>query len=201
MVTALAWPKPLPFMVNMVPAVPLAGDMAPISGMMLKPAAVPVPPGEVIAIFPELPRPTTAVICVEDTTVNEAAGRPPKVTEVAPVKFVPVIVMVVPAVAEAGEKEVMTGPGINVNPPFSAKLNCEYTLTLPVAPAPTTAVMVVDDTTLTDAAPTPPKLTPETSSKFAPVMVTTSPALAVAGVKLFTMICGWKYTYCVSVSR
>jgi hypothetical protein len=33
-----------------------------------------------------------AVICVAEFTVKEEAGLPPKVTEVAPVKFVPVMV-------------------------------------------------------------------------------------------------------------
>ncbi len=38
----------------------------------------------------------TAVICVEELTVNEVAGVPPKLTAVAPVRFVPVSTTVVP---------------------------------------------------------------------------------------------------------
>jgi hypothetical protein len=68
-----------------------------------------VPAGVATEIFPDAPAPTTAVIDVEETTLNEAAGVPPKVTWVAPVNLVPVIVIVLPAWAFAGEKEVMVG--------------------------------------------------------------------------------------------
>ena len=54
----------------------------------------------------------TAVISVEDTTVKLLAGpAPPKVTAVAPVKFVPVMVTVVfPVVGpEVGEREMIVG--------------------------------------------------------------------------------------------
>jgi hypothetical protein len=56
------------------------------------------------------------------------------------------------------------------------------TLTLPDAPAPTTAVMVVELTTENDVAAVPPKLTAVTPIKFVPVMVTVTPCVAVFGV-------------------
>jgi hypothetical protein len=43
-----------------------------------------------------------AVMLVGDTTVNEVAEVPPKLTSVAPVKAVPVMVTVVPALALVG---------------------------------------------------------------------------------------------------
>jgi hypothetical protein len=46
---------------------------------------------------------------VAEITVNTFADIPPKLTAVAPVKFVPVMVMVVPEMADVGENEVMVG--------------------------------------------------------------------------------------------
>ena len=65
-------------------------------------STVPVPAGDV------------AVIWVAELTVKAAAGVAPKLTAVAPVKFVPVIVTDVPPVAgpEVGEIDVTVGDGI-----------------------------------------------------------------------------------------
>jgi hypothetical protein len=46
---------------------------------------------------------------VAETTVNDVATVPPKLTAVAPVKSVPVIVTVAPSAALVGVKEVMVG--------------------------------------------------------------------------------------------
>jgi hypothetical protein len=51
-----------------------------------------VPLAVVTLTLPEVPAPTTATMLVALTTVNEVAAVPPKLTAVAPVKFVPVIV-------------------------------------------------------------------------------------------------------------
>ncbi len=52
-------------------------------------------PFEVVTLTaPVVPEPTTAVILVALTTVNVVTAVPPKLTAVAPVKFVPVIVTV-----------------------------------------------------------------------------------------------------------
>ena len=53
-----------------------------------------VPPVVVTDIIPVVPLATTAVMLVALTTVKEAAGVPPKLTAVAPVKSVPVMVTV-----------------------------------------------------------------------------------------------------------
>ncbi len=55
------------------------------------------------------PAATTAEILVALTTLKLAAATPPTVTDVAPVKFVPVMLMVVPTNPEAGVKEEMVG--------------------------------------------------------------------------------------------
>ena len=77
-----------------------------------KPFRVPVPPGPVTNTLPEDPMPTVAVMLVADTTVNEVAGVTPKLTAVAPVKLVPVIVTVAPAPDVVGVNDVTLGAGI-----------------------------------------------------------------------------------------
>jgi hypothetical protein len=69
-------------------------------------------PFEVVTLtLPVAPAPTTAVMLVALTIVNEVAAVPPKLTADAPVKFVPVIVTVCPVPAEIGLKEAIVGGG------------------------------------------------------------------------------------------
>ena len=74
-----------------------------------------MPTGVVTVTFtvPAAPAGAVAVIEVEETTVKLVAGFPePKSTAVAPVKFVPVMVTLVPAVVgpAAGLTAVTVGP-------------------------------------------------------------------------------------------
>ena len=62
--------------------------------------------------MPEAPEPTTAVIVVENTTLKDVAGTPPKLTAVAPVKLVPVMTTVESVAAVVGLKEVIVGVGV-----------------------------------------------------------------------------------------
>ena len=137
-------------------------------------------------MLPEEPEPTTALIVVPLTMVNEAAGVPPKETIVTAPKSVPVIVTVVPVDPVVGVKEVMLAPGgggvLYVNPPSEAVPLAVVTLMLPDAPEPTTAVMVVEETTVKDVAAVPPKLTAVAPVKFVPVMVTVESVDAVVGL-------------------
>ena len=71
-----------------------------------------VPPGVVTLTGPVEPDGTTAVIEVLLTTVNEVTGFPLIVTAVAPVKAVPVIVIVVPVFPDVGVNELTTGKPI-----------------------------------------------------------------------------------------
>ena len=78
-------------------------------------ALLAVPFGVVTLMFP-VPAPLgkTAVICVLLFTVNVVAAVPLKVTPVAPVKLVPVIITVEPELTQAllGVKLVMVGTGL-----------------------------------------------------------------------------------------
>jgi hypothetical protein len=73
-------------------------------------------PPAVVAVTDTVPVPAgaTAVICVAESTVNEVAAVPPKVTAVTHVRAVPVRMTVVPLVPpvvgpEVGERKVMVG--------------------------------------------------------------------------------------------
>ena len=59
--------------------------------------------------LPLVPDPITAVILVGETTLNDVAAIPPKLTAVAPVKLDPVIVTIDPIFAVEGAIEVMVG--------------------------------------------------------------------------------------------
>ncbi len=124
----------------------------------------------------EVPLATTAAILVELIMVKDAAAVPPKLTAVAPVKLVPVIITVVPVVPVAGEKAVTVGAN-------TVKITEEVTVppgvvtdTVPVAPPlATTAVMLVALTTLKDVTATPPSFTAVAPVKLVPVMVIVEP--------------------------
>ena len=107
------------------------------SGVVTVTSTVPVPAGLV------------AVIWVLDTTSTLVAATPPKSTAVAPLKFVPVIVTVVPPFVRAGIRrhardggrrrlgEIVVGVTA-VAPPGVTTV----TATVPAAPAGLTAVIV-----------------------------------------------------------
>ena len=183
--TAVAPSKLLPVMVMVVPDAADAGLKEVMTGnKKVNPLRSAVPPGVVTETEPDAPVPTTAVMVVAFTTEKEEAAVPPNLTAVAPVKLLPVMVMVVPDAAEAGLKEVMTGAGIKVKPEaLLAVPPGVVTETEPEAPVPTTAVMVVAFTTEKEEADVPPKLTAVASVKLLPVMVMVAPDAAEAGLK------------------
>jgi hypothetical protein len=114
-------------------------------------------------------------------TTNVEAATPPIVTEVAPVKFVPVMVTDVPpaVLPEAGVMDVTVGGGAtNVKRPAPVNvLSVVVTLTstAPLAWAGVVAVIDVGVTTVKAAAGVPPNDTPETPEKPPPPIVTTVP--------------------------
>ena len=180
--TALVPVKFVPVIVTVLPAAAVVGVKEVIVGAaIVKPASVAVPPGEVTDTLPDEPLPTTAVMLVALTTLNDVAAVPPKLTAVVPIKFVPVMVTVAPTAALDGVNELMVGaaekPALVAVPPGVV------TETLPVDPLPTTAVMLVALTTLNDVAAVPPKLTAVAPVKLVPVIVTVTPAAAATGVK------------------
>jgi hypothetical protein len=104
--------KPTPVIVTTVPYGPLVGALAVIDSVGVKFAAlVAVPPAVVTEIFPATaPLGTVALICVADCTLNNA-DRLPNLTELAPLKLVPVIVTELPVIPDAGENELTVGGG------------------------------------------------------------------------------------------
>ena len=103
------------------------------------------PPGVVTLTFTDpVPCGTTAVIVVEFTTVKLVAAVLPKLTAVAPVKFVPVSVTVAPTIAEEGLKLEAVGAEIYVNALFCVAVPppvVTLTFTAPADPAGATAVI------------------------------------------------------------
>ena len=102
----------LPISFILIVNTPPLNENVPPGRVDINPARVAVPPGVVTPTLPDVPPPTTAVMLVVLTTENEVAAVPPKLTIVAPVKLVPVMVTVVPVHADAGVNEVMVGGGL-----------------------------------------------------------------------------------------
>ena len=73
------------------------------------PVKVAVPPAVDKDNVPVVPYPTVAVTCVLDTALKDVTAVPPIVIAVGQVKFVPVIVIVLPAVTVVGVTEVIVG--------------------------------------------------------------------------------------------
>lgn len=131
-------------MVTVVPTTPDVGvNDVTVGPAMEKPTKVAVPAGVVTEILPDEPPATTAVILVALATVNEVAAVPPKLTAVAPVKLVPVIVTVAPEAAEVGVNDVIVGAGM-AKPASEAVPPGVVTDMLPGEPLPNTAVMLVE---------------------------------------------------------
>ena len=111
-VTEVAPVKALPLIVTMVPALPEVGLNEERAGITPKLVELVLLPSGVVTVTGPVSAPdgTVAVIVVSDTTVN-AAARLLKVTEVAPVKALPLIVTEDPTVAEDGETPETAGAG------------------------------------------------------------------------------------------
>ena len=99
--------KWLPVMETNVPAGPVVGvnEVMTGGGKNVNPDLDAVPYKVVTVTSPEAPAPTMAVMVVPELTVNDVAATPPKVTDVAPVKFFPVRMTVSPSLAASGVNE------------------------------------------------------------------------------------------------
>src|SRR5437773_8337137 len=110
--TAVAPVRLFPLMVTEVPAGPLVGVNELVVGGDVTAkllALVAVPPGAVTLIGPEVaPLGTVAVIWMFEFTVKPAAV-PLKVTEVAPVRLLPLMVTEVPTGPLVGVNELIVG--------------------------------------------------------------------------------------------
>jgi len=148
------------------------------AGFALKLLPPQAAPSAVFTLIQPLSAPpgTVAVICVSDTTVK-LAGTRKKVTAVAPVKFVPVIVTVVPIVPLAGVKELMCGVTVKL----AAAKEVVSVIGPLVAPLGTLALNCVSETSHIVVAGVPLKLTPVVPVKFVPVSVTVQSTDPLAG--------------------
>ena len=105
--------------------------------------------------------------------MKDATETPPTLTLVAPVKFVPLIVMVAPLFVFVGVKLVIVGAGINVNPFASvATPPGVVTTILPVVPDPTVAVICVELSTVKEVTAVLPKVTADAPRNPLPLIIT-----------------------------
>lgn len=74
----------------------------------MKPDSVSAPFVPVTITWPEEPAPTTAMITESDRIVKDWAAVPPKLTAVAVDRYFPSMVICVPVLPLAGEKEVIS---------------------------------------------------------------------------------------------
>lgn len=104
-------------------------------GIKVNPAKLAAAAEVVTETLPVVPEATTAVMVVLFTIVKLLAEVPPNFKELTlppvPVKFVPVIVIVVPDAAELGENELIVGDGKNTKPLILAVPPEVVTVTLP----------------------------------------------------------------------
>jgi hypothetical protein len=111
-VTEVAPVNALPLIVTMVPALPEVGLNEETAGITWKLVELVLLPYGVVTVRDPVSAPdgTVAVIFLSDTTVNVAA-RPLNVTEVAPVRALPLIVTEDPTLAGDGETPETAGAG------------------------------------------------------------------------------------------
>lgn len=110
-ITLVAVVKFVPLIVTCVPTGPLAGVKFAIAGAAITAKLVPLvakPPGVVTVIGPEVAPAGTVAMIFMPLNLNDALV-PLNVTEVAPLRFAPLIVTDVPTLPLAGVKPVIVG--------------------------------------------------------------------------------------------
>jgi len=148
-------------------------------------AVVAVPPGVVTLSGPVVaPAGTVAWIAVSEATVKLALA-PLNATDVAPVKFAPLIVTLLPTCPPAGVKLAIIGGGTTVNEALLVAVPAGVvTLSCPVvADAGTVAWIAVSETTV-KLALVPLIATAVAQVKFAPLIATLVPTGPLVGAKL-----------------
>ena len=182
--------KLVPMMVTLDPTNPLVGVKLVIEGAEAETVKlaedVAVPAGVVAEIFPVVaPAGTLAVIFVLLLIVN-VADVPLNLTEVAPVRLVPVIATLVPAVPDAGVKLVMVGDGcVTVKALGEVALPPGVVTRIePVVAAAGTVVVICVALFTVNVAAVPLKESAEAPVKFVPVITTLVPEVPLVGVKL-----------------
>jgi hypothetical protein len=186
--TALAPVKLVPLIVTLVPTGPLVGVKLEIVGgfTTVKLLALLAVPAEVVTLIGPLGAPagTVAVIAVAEFTVKLALV-PLNRTAEAPVKFVPLMLTLVPTGPLVGVKLETVGGLMTVKLPALFAVPAEVvTLIKPlVAPAGTVAVIAVAEFNV-KVALVPLNRTAEAPVKFVPLIVTLAPTGPLVGVKL-----------------
>jgi len=192
MLTPVVPVKFAPVIVIVVPTVPLAGEKLLMVGapaevgvklLLLQSVAF----GVFTLIQPvSAPPGTVAVICVSEFTVK-LAGTRKKVTAVAPVKLVPVIVTVVPIVPLAGVNELMCGVMVKLAADAAEPKELVSVIGPLVAVLGTLALNWVSEMAHMVVAGVPLKLTPVVPVKFVPVRITVQPVDPLVGENELTV--------------
>ena len=184
--TAVAPDRFAPVIVTAVPAAPRAGEKLLIAADATAnvPVATPVLTGVSTEIRPETAFAGTAtVIDVADTVVGLIAT-PANFTAVAPVKFAPVIVKLVPVAPDAGLNDATAGDVVTKHVSLVMRVVLDTIAIGPLVAPPGTAVVIsVGDTTLNEETDVPLNFTSVTSAKLVPVMYTLAPSAPVVGSK------------------
>ncbi|HEX7137806.1 MAG TPA: hypothetical protein VF219_08165 [Vicinamibacterales bacterium] len=168
--------KLLPLMVTDVPTRPLVGEKLLMIGAGVKdPALVAVPAGVVTLIVPVVvPAGATAEIWTLEFTVKLALV-PLNFTDVVPVKLAPLIVTVVPTGPLVGEKLVIAGSGLNVDPEVAVPFGF-LTLIVPIVASTGTIAVIWVVELIVKLADAPLNVTAVVSRKTLPVITTLVPA-------------------------
>jgi len=146
-VTLVALVKAVPVIVTAVPSDPLVGEKEAISGFTVKLAElVAVPTVLVMLIGPlAVPLDTLALSWVSEFPLTKVDAVPLNFTTVTPVKWVPVMVTVVPTGPLRGEKELIVGAAVAITVKLVELLSVPEgvaTLILPVVAPPGTLVVI-----------------------------------------------------------
>src|SRR5256885_2316201 len=175
-----------PVIVTVQPAAPLAGEKLLIAGapvevgvklLLLQSVVF----GVFTLIHPlSAPPGTVAVICVSEFTVK-VAGTRKKVSALAPVKLVPVIVTVVPIVPLAGVNELMCGVTVKLAGDAAEPKELVKLIGPVVGPLGPLALNCVSEMAHIVVAGVPLNLTAVAPVKFVPVSVTVQPVDPLVG--------------------
>jgi len=152
-----------------------------------EPDDVAVPPGVTTEIAPVVAPPGTEVEMWLASVIEKVAAAPLNFTLVAPVKFVPVSVTLVPTCPLVGETAVIVGAAtLTVKLLADVAVPCGVTIEIfPVTAAlDTVAVTLVALTTANVVAAAPPIETEVVPLKFVPVMEMEVPTAPPVGLKL-----------------
>lgn len=181
--TDVAPVKFAPLIVTLAPTAPLVGTTPVMRGATVKFAElVPVPPGVVTLMGPVMALAgTVAVILVAKFTLK-AADMPLNLTDVAPVKVVPVIVTLVPTAPPVGVKLVTSGLTLKLAALIAVPAGVVTPIFPVVAPAGTIAVILFDAFTV-KVDDVPFHVTAVAPVKLDPLIVTLAPTTPLPGEK------------------